>query len=62
MQVYDLRGRLVRTLVDETRSAGEHSVTWNGTDGADRSVASGSYVVRMIAPDQTDRRHITLVK
>jgi hypothetical protein len=62
VQIYNLRGRLVRTLVEETRAAGEHAVTWNGTDDAGRSVASGSYVVRMIAPDRTDSRHITLVK
>jgi hypothetical protein len=62
VQIYNLRGRLVRTLVEETRTAGEHAVTWNGTDDSGRSVASGSYVVRMIAPDRTDSRHITLVK
>lgn len=47
--VFDIRGRLIRTLVDGERPAGYHSVIWQGTDSAGRKVASGLYFYRMIA-------------
>jgi len=45
--VYDLRGQLVRCLVDEVRSAGTHHVEWDGTDAGGASVAAGTYIFRM---------------
>jgi hypothetical protein len=45
--VFDLEGRLVRTLRDAWLPAGEQSVTWSGRDAGDRPVASGIYVVRV---------------
>ena len=36
VKVYDVRGRQVRTLVNEVRPAGKHQVTWNGDDVEDR--------------------------
>lgn len=52
LRVYDLRGRLVKTLVEETRAAGPHTVVWDG-DGRDGSrVSSGTYFVRLRAGAQ----------
>lgn len=62
VRIYSLRGQLVRTLVEERLEAGLHSAQWNGADDRGRSVASGSYVVRLVAPDGADSRTITLVK
>ncbi len=45
--LYNTLGQRVRTVVDEYRSAGEHSVVWNGRDDADRPAASGVYIVRL---------------
>ncbi len=46
--VHDAAGRVVRTLIDEERAAGEHATVWNGrTDTGDRA-ASGVYFVRMV--------------
>ncbi len=41
--IYDTAGRLVRTLLDERRSIGPHTVEWNGTDAFGREAASGVY-------------------
>jgi flagellar hook assembly protein FlgD len=41
--VYDIAGRLVKTLVDEVRPAASHTVVWDGTDRTGRRVASGTY-------------------
>ncbi|MBD3220421.1 T9SS type A sorting domain-containing protein, partial [bacterium] len=42
--VYDLQGRLVRTLVAGDLPAGEHTVAWDGTDQGGRRLGSGVYV------------------
>ena len=59
LEVFDLNGRLVRTLVNESLAAGNHGVTWNGNDRAGRTVASGAYFYRLTAADgsvQSGRR------
>ncbi len=49
LAVYDLQGRLVRSLVDGPGSAGPGSVRWDGRDGRGRPVASGLYFFRLDA-------------
>ncbi len=60
--VYDMTGRRVRTLVDEQRSAGGNSVTWQGRDDAGRPVASGAYYVRLETNGAIDHRKIMMLK
>ncbi len=60
--VFDVRGRLVRTLVDGALPAGDHAVTWQGRDQDGELVSSGTYFVRLQAPDNLETRTITLVK
>jgi len=45
--LYDVTGRLVRTLDDGVRGSGEHAVSWDGRDQDGHSVASGSYFARL---------------
>jgi len=47
LAVYSATGQLVRTLVDETLTAGAHDVAWNGLDERGRTVASGVYLYRI---------------
>ena len=47
LQIFDVAGRLVRTLVDETMEAATHTAVWNGTDDAGRVVSSGAYYCRV---------------
>jgi len=51
--VFDLRGRLVSELLNETMPPGAHSVTWNGRDASGRSVAAGTYFCRVTGPEGT---------
>jgi hypothetical protein len=62
VRVYSLSGRLVRTLVSRELTVGNHEVIWDGIDDAGRSVASGTYLVRMVAQDRTDSRSMVLLK
>ncbi|NOT32843.1 MAG: T9SS type A sorting domain-containing protein [Candidatus Eisenbacteria bacterium] len=47
LSVFDAAGRLVRTLVNETRSAGEHVVTWDYRDGGGARLAAGVYLMHL---------------
>jgi hypothetical protein len=47
LSVFDVAGRLVRTLVDDTMPPGSHEAVWDGTDSSGRAVGSGSYLARL---------------
>lgn len=49
LEIFSLLGQRVRTLVHQAQSAGVYSVVWDGTDEAERPVASGVYIVRLDA-------------
>lgn len=49
MTVYGAQGRLVKSLaVNESMTAGQHAVVWNGTDAAGNNAASGAYIYRLL--------------
>jgi hypothetical protein len=62
MRVYDVRGALVRSLVDESRGAGVHRVTWNGRDDRGARAASGVYYVHFAAAEKTFQQKVVLVR
>lgn len=62
IRVYDVSGREVTTLVDESVPAGRHEVRWDGRNGAGRDATSGIYFVRFEAPGFMQVRQITLVR
>jgi hypothetical protein len=63
LAIYDLRGRLVRTLVAaETLPAGAHEITWNGRDDRGALAAGGVYVYRLRTAEFVASRRMTLVK
>lgn len=60
--IYDVRGSLVRRLVNQTMPAGAHRVSWNGADEAGRPVGSGVYFVKLAAGSDIDTRKIVMLK
>ncbi len=62
LDVYNLRGQKVNTLVDETMQPGYHTVNWDGRDKNDRPVASGIYFYRMQTGEYTYIRKMMLIK
>ncbi len=62
LAVYDVRGRLVATLVDGPSDAGQHTVVWDGTDSRGRQVSSGIYFLRAEIAGWTDARKMVLLK
>jgi hypothetical protein len=53
LRVFDVSGRLVRTLVHGTVPAGRNTAVWDGRDGDGRSLASGVYFYRLETADRT---------
>ncbi len=66
LRVYDLLGREVKTLAQETMRAGKHSITWDGRDNAGLKLASGVYMINLTAPSadgpKSATRKVVLVK
>ena len=49
LEIYNVVGELVRTLVDEKQPAGYYTVRWNGRDEQEHAIASGVYLYRLTA-------------
>ena len=62
IDILNILGRTVRTLVDESQAAGEYAVTWDGRDGQNRSVASGVYFYRLVTGEYTATRKMLLIR
>ena len=63
LAIHDLRGMLVRDLLDEVLTAGPHSRPWDGRDRTGRGVGSGVYLYRLVTPDGMVReRKMTLLR
>jgi len=60
--IYNVRGQVVKTLVNDNFVAGSHSVVWNGRDDRDNPVGSGIYFYRMTTEDFQETRKMMLLK
>jgi flagellar hook assembly protein FlgD len=62
LQIFNAKGQLVKTLVDEVQTAGTKTVTWNGTDDNGNSVTSGVYFYKMKSSTFESARKMILMK
>ena len=62
LAIYDLKGRLVRTLVSDHLGAGDSQTDWDGLDGAGRPVASGAYLIRVQGDGFVTTGRMVLIK
>jgi hypothetical protein len=62
LAVYNLQGRLVRTLVDGLVEQGRHSVTWDMTDAHRAPLPSGVYFLRLEADGRVDERKLVVLR
>lgn len=62
LQVYNLRGELVTTLVNSTLNAMTHRIQWDGTDSRGKAVSSGIYYYHLKAGSYTASRKMILLK
>ncbi len=62
LEIFDLRGKRVRTLVAAPEPAGRHEAVWNGRDDSGQAVASGTYLARLVAGEVRIARKLVLLK
>ena len=62
INIYNALGQKVRSLLNESRGAGVHTVKWDGRDANGSRVASGMYIYSMTAGSITLTKRMTLLK
>jgi GEVED domain/Lamin Tail Domain/Carboxypeptidase regulatory-like domain/Bacterial Ig domain/FlgD Ig-like domain len=62
ISVYNVRGQKIATLINEYQTAGEHNITWNGSDQSGNTAASGLYFVKMNTGKYQGMSKIILLK
>ena len=62
LDIYDMLGRKVRTLVDEFNNVGPHQVIWNGINSNGETVSTGIYFYRLSGDDFAETKRMTLIK
>jgi len=62
IEIFNVRGQLVKTLVNDVMAAGPHSVIWNGDDDSGASVGSGVYFYKMGTGRYTATKKMILLK
>ena len=60
--IYDIKGQMIKTLVNRQLVAGQHVFTWNGRNYQGLPVSTGTYFVRIIGKSQERWRKVTLLK
>ncbi|MFQ6104128.1 MAG: FlgD immunoglobulin-like domain containing protein, partial [Candidatus Glassbacteria bacterium] len=60
--VYDLRGRLVKTLIDSALMPGRHSVAWNGRNEGGERVSSGVYLYMLRCGGKAYTKKMVMLK
>lgn len=62
LAIYDLEGKLVKTLVKSEQDAGQYSQHWHGTDQNGTSMPSGVYVCKLVAAEFSQNIKLVLLK
>jgi subtilisin-like proprotein convertase family protein len=62
LEIIDVTGRRVTTLLDREMSAGRHAITWNGSDSDGQPVAAGLYFVRLVSGGRTDLERVSRLR
>jgi len=62
LEIYNMKGQKVRQLISDQRSAGQHSVFWNGKDDNNKTVSSGIYFYKIKAGEFQSTRKMLLMK
>ena len=62
LDIYNIKGQKVRTLLNDHRDAGSHKVVWDGKDDNGKSVASGVFFYRMKSGKYSSTKKMILMK
>ncbi len=62
INIFNIKGQKIRTLVNEDKAAGNYKVVWKGLDNNNKKVASGIYFYRMKSGNYTSTKKMILMK
>ncbi|RMD93310.1 MAG: T9SS C-terminal target domain-containing protein, partial [Calditrichaeota bacterium] len=62
LEIFNVLGQKVRTLIQATQPAGIYRVSWDGTDDGRRLVSSGIYIYRLKAGDFVDMKRMVFLR
>jgi Peptidase family C25/Propeptide_C25/FlgD Ig-like domain len=62
LEIYNMKGQKVRTLINDQLSSGQHSIVWNGKDDNNKPVSSGIYFYKITTGDFQSTRKMLLMK
>ena len=62
LSIFDMNGRKVKTLIENTQVSGKRSVTWNATDNNDQPVSAGLYLYKIQKKGIIKTRKMMLIK
>jgi hypothetical protein len=62
LEIYNIKGQKVKTLINEKIQVGNHQVVWNGKDGNGKQVASGIYFYKMKSGNYNKTKKMLLLK
>ena len=62
LNVYNVKGQLVKSLVNDNQNVGSHSVVWNGNDNAGNTAASGVYFYKLENAGRSEMKKMVLMK
>lgn len=62
MEVFNIKGQKVKTLLNDKQTKGNHKVVWNGTDDNGKSVSSGMYFYKLTTPERVITNKMIMLK
>ena len=62
IEIFNIKGQKIRTLVNDYYPAGQHSVIFNGLDDFNRPISSGVYLYRMVSKEFSETKKMILIK
>jgi hypothetical protein len=60
LKIYDITGRLIKTLADEKMEEGNHQIEWNKTDEAGNTVSAGIYILQFDTANTSETRKLSV--
>jgi hypothetical protein len=62
LEIFDLNGQKVATLIDHTQASGRYQVSWDGTDDQGQAVSTGTYLISLRLGDSAQVSKMVLIK
>ncbi len=62
LNIYNIKGQLVKQLIDGSQPEGYYEVVWNGKDNNEKSVSSGIYFYKLSTKDETIMKKMLMLK